>query len=299
MSELTSGACKGACGCAAAGQPAAVAALGAEAGAARFRSTFRVDDMDCPAEESLVRMALDGHAQALAFDLMARSVTVWHSLPVDDIEARIARLGMGAERLDSGPADGMPAAPATDAAAERRALSWLLAINAVMFMIEGLAGWWAESTGLLADGLDMFADAAVYGVALYAVGRGAAMQLRAAHLAGWLQLALGIGLFGRVIHHVLYGSATLATAMMCISALALAANLSCMALIARHRHGGAHMKASYIFTANDALANVGVIVAGLLVAWLGHPWPDWVIGSLIGVVVVGGAVRILRMGRGE
>ncbi len=59
------------------------------------------------------------------------------------------------------------------------------------------------------------------------------------------------------------------------------------------------MKASYIFTANDALANVGVIVAGLLVAWLGHPWPDWVIGSLIGVVVVGGAVRIWRMGRGE
>jgi hypothetical protein len=41
---------------------------------------------------------------------MARSVTVWHSLPADDIEARIARLGMGAERLDSGPADGLPAA---------------------------------------------------------------------------------------------------------------------------------------------------------------------------------------------
>ena len=57
------------------------------------------------------------------------------------------------------------------------------------------------------------------------------------------------------------------------------------------------MKASYIFTANDALANVGVIIAGLLVAWLGQPWPDWLIGSLIGAVVVGGAVRILRLGR--
>lgn len=292
MSESTSGACTGACACAAASPSVAA---GVAAGEARFRSTFRVGDMDCPGEEQLVRMALDGHTQALAFDLMARTVTVWHSLPTDEIEVRIARLGMGAERLDSGPAGALPVAPAIDAAAERRALSWLLAINAVMFLIEGLAGWWAESSGLLADGLDMFADAAVYGVALYAVGRGTALQLRAAHLAGWLQLVLGIGLFGRVIHHVLYGSATLATAMMGISALALAANLTCMALIARHRNGGAHMKASYIFTANDALANVGVIVAGLLVAWLGHPWPDWVIGSLIGAVVVGGAVKILRI----
>lgn len=246
--------------------------------------------MDCPAEESLVRMALDGHAQALEFDLLARTVSVWHSLPVDDIEARIARLGMGAERLHSGPADGLPAAAATDPVAERRALRWLLAINAVMFVIEGLAGWWAESSGLLADGLDMFADAAVYGVALYAVGRSAALQLRAAHFAGWLQLVLGVGLFGQVIDHVIHGSAG-------VSLLALAANLSCMFLIAGHRNGGAHMKASYIFTANDALANVGVIVAGALVAWLGQPWPDWLIGSLIGAVVVGGAVRILRLGR--
>ena len=267
--------------------------------AAAFRSAFRVVGMDDPGEETLVRMALEGHAAALRFDLVARTVTVWHHSPADDIEARIAGLGMGAERLASGPADDLPGGDVANPAAERWALSWLLAINAVMFVIEGLTGWWAESSGLLADGLDMFADAAVYGVALYAVGHGAARQLRAAHLAGWLQLALGIGLFGRVIQHVLQGSATVASAMMGISLLALAANLGCMALIARHRHGGAHMKASYIFTANDALANVGVIAAGLLVAWLGHPWPDWVIGSVIGAVVVGGAVRILRMGQGE
>jgi len=266
-------------------------------GAVLCRSTFRVGDMDCPAEESLVRMALDGHAAALEFDLVARTVSVWHSLPVDDIEARIARLGMGAERLHSGPVDTLPAANTTDPAAERRALRWLLAINAAMFVIEGLAGWWAESSGLLADGLDMFADAAVYGVALYAVGRSTALQLRAAHFAGWLQLLLGIGLFGQVIDHVIHGSATVASAMMGVSVLALAANLTCMFLIVGHRHGGAHMKASYIFTANDALANVGVIIAGLLVAWLGQPWPDWLIGSLIGAVVVGGAVRILRLGR--
>lgn len=242
-----------------------------------------------------MRMALDDHAQALEFDLMARTVVVWHAAPADEIEARIARLGMGAERLESMSVDHPPEVRVPDPAAERRALGWLLAINAAMFVIEGVAGWWAESSGLLADGLDMFADAAVYGVALHAVGRAVAWQLRAAHWAGWLQLGLGIGLFGQVLYRVIHGAATSASAMMAVSFLALAANLACIWLIAGHRHGGAHMRASYIFTANDALANLGVIVAGLLVAWLGHPWPDWVIASLIGAVVVGGAVRILRL----
>lgn len=264
-------------------------------GEAHFVSRFRVGDMDCPAEESLVRMALDGQAHGLEFDLLERTVSVWHAVPVEEIEVRIARLGMGCERLASGPADGAPVAKVSDPVAERRALSWLLAINAAMFVIEGLAGWWAESSGLLADGLDMFADAAVYAVALYAVGHGAALQLKAARFAGWLQLLLGLGLFGQVAEHVLHGSTTVALAMMGVSVLALIANVGCMWLIAGHRDGGAHMKASYIFTANDALANLGVIVAGGLVAWLGSPWPDWVVGSIIGVMVLAGAVRILRL----
>jgi len=65
--------------------------------------------------------------------------------------------------------------------------------------------------------------------------------------------------------------------------------------VARHRDGGAHMKASYIFSATDVLANLGVIVAGALVAWTGAPWPDWLVGSLIGAMVLAGALRILKL----
>ena len=295
MPETTSS-CSGGCSCGAARpQLVGLDEPGRPGGEATLRSTFRVGDMDCPAEEALVRMELDGLAHGLEFDLIARTVTVWHAVSPDEVEARIARLGMGAERLASGPAAGAPAARVEDPVAERRALRWLLAINAAMFVVEGLAGWWAESSGLLADGLDMFADAAVYAVALYAVGRGAALQLKAARFAGVLQLLLGLGLFVQVADHVLYGSETLAGAMMGVSLLALVANVACMVLIAGHRDGGAHMKASYIFTANDALANLGVIVAGGLVAWLGSPWPDWVVGSIIGAMVLAGAWRILRL----
>lgn len=65
--------------------------------------------------------------------------------------------------------------------AEARTLKILLAVNAAMFVMESGVGWYAQSAGLVADALDMFADAAVYGIALYAVGRAARHKLRAAH----------------------------------------------------------------------------------------------------------------------
>ena len=83
--------------------------------------------------------------------------------------------------------------------------------------------------------------------------------------------------------------------MMVVSVLALCANAACLLLVARHRDGGAHMRASYIFSATDVLANLGVIVAGALVAWTGAPWPDWLVGSLIGAMVLAGALRILKL----
>lgn len=284
------------CGCAANKGASGAGVAAAAAGVPRFRSVFRVPGMDCPAEEVQIRAALGSLAHGLGFDLPGRRLTVAHAVPVGVVLGRLKALGMGAELVESGPATDAPLAPAAaDPAGERRTLLWLLAINALMFVVEALAGWWAESSGLLADGLDMFADAAVYGTALYAVGRGAAAQGRAARLAGVLQLVLALGLFGQVVQHTIHGAEPLALPMMAVSVLALAANAACLVLVARHRDGGAHMKASYIFSATDVLANLGVIVAGALVAWTGAPWPDWLVGSLIGAMVLAGALRILKL----
>ncbi|MCD8514443.1 MAG: cation transporter, partial [Burkholderiaceae bacterium] len=92
-----------------------------------------------------------------------------------------------------------------------------------------------------------------------------------------------------------WGSEPESMLMMSIALLALLANVTCLMLIARHRHGGAHMKASWIFSANDVLINAGVIVAGALVAWTGSHYPDLLIGTLIGVIVLNGARRILAL----
>lgn len=297
--------CSGACACSrvpAAPTPDPVVPRRADEsapwGGAIARSVFHIPGMDCPSEEQMVRMRLaDLPVAALAFDLPARRLVVDHGGTAADILARLEPLGFGAQLAESRAltVDEARCAPPADDAAEARALWVLLAINAAMFVVELGAGIWARSAGLIADAMDMFADAAVYGVALYAVGRAAAHKLGAARLAGVLQLLLALAALAETVRRMMTGALPEAVGMMGIALLALAANVACLLIIARHRHGGAHMRASYIFSANDVIANVGVIAAGALVAWTGSAWPDWIIGLVIGAVVLAGAVRILRL----
>lgn len=264
------------------------------------RSTFRIPKMDCAAEEQLVRMALDGmdEVRGLSFDLPARTLCVWHEGETHLVSRKLDPLALGAVLSDTEEATSTPppaVGEATQDSTEARTLWILLAINAVMFVVELVAGWLAESAGLIADSLDMLADATVYGVALYAVGRAAALKRRAAHLTGWLQVVLALGVLGEVFRRAVFGSVPEAPTMMGVSLLALAANVTCLLLITRHRHYGVHMMAVFICSANDVIANAGVIVAGALVGWTGSNVPDLVIGTGIGIVVLIGGLRILRL----
>lgn len=246
----------------------------------------------------MVRDALEDVAaiRRLEFDLGQRRLTVYHEGEAAPLAASLGRLGLGSKLVSSevSPED-VPPASASEERLERRTLIALLVINGTMFVAEQVAGWIASSAGLLADSLDMLADASVYGIALYAVGGAKALKRRAAHISGWLQLALALGAFAEVLRRFVFGSEPEPVYMMVVALVALAANIACLALIARHREGGVHMKASWIFSTNDVIANIGVIVAGALVAWTGSRFPDLAIGALIALVVISGAVRILRL----
>ena len=265
-------------------------------------SEFRVPKMDCMSEERLVRMALETVSSdvLLQFDIPQRQVRVFHADNANEIEAKMNSLGLGASLTKTGAVqkeEVIQVSQSTASGSQREGfiLKWLLAINAVMFAVEFVTGWLAQSTGLIADSLDMFADAAVYGVALYAVGRSSKTKLNAAKLAGWLQLALALGAISEVIRRYLLGSEPASTLMITMGAIALIANVTCLLLIHKQKESGAHMKASWIFSANDVIANVGVILAGILVIWTGSPYPDLVVGFIIGLVVLNGARRILQI----
>lgn len=267
-----------------------------------FVSQFSIPKMDCPSEERMIRMALDdlGSGIALEFDTPHRKLQVFYDNNLETIQSRIESLGLGAT-LDStqniGRSEFSQAVASADAVNQKEAgiLKWLLAINGIMFCIEMVVGWYAQSTGLIADSLDMFADAAVYGLALYAVGHGAQMKLRAAHFSGWLQMMLALGALSEVIRRFIFGSEPLSMLMMSFGFIALIANCLCLVLINKQKDSGVHMKASWIFSANDVIANLGVIVAGLLVALTGSRYPDLVIGFVIGLIVLNGARRILQL----
>ncbi len=135
------------------------------------RTLIAIPKMDCPSEERLIRMALDGldGVVDLRFDLQARTLFVTHRGEPGPVLAKLAPLGLGArveESHEAGPAE----AVAPEVRDETSTLRILLAINAVLFLVEIVAGWLAQSTGLIADSLDMLADAFVYGLGLYAVG---------------------------------------------------------------------------------------------------------------------------------
>lgn len=265
---------------------------------ALHETIFLVPKMDCPSEERMIRAALEGLAgiRGVACDLAARQVRVVHDGDAAEVAARLVPLGLGASLASTGEVRAEVELPTPlDPMREARTLKLLLAINAVMFVAELAVAWIAESAGLLADSLDMFADAAVYGLALHAVGRSAAAKLRTAHVSGWLQAALAIGALVEVVRRAIVGGDPESPLMIGMAAAALAANAACLWLVLAHREGGAHMKASVIFSANDVLANLGVIAAGALVAVTGSQYPDLVIGTIIALVVLLGARRILRL----
>ena len=176
---------------------------------------------------------------------------------------------------------------------QRQTLRAVLAINATMFVVEIVTGVLAGSTGLIADSLDMLADASVYAISLYAVGRAANIRRNAATVSGVLQIILGVGVLIEAARRFFGGGEPIGVAMIAMGVIALVANGICLKLISRHKGGDVNFRASYIFSANDVIANAGIILAGMLVFVSRSQYPDLIIAIIISSVVVRGGVRIL------
>ncbi|MCW8827192.1 MAG: cation diffusion facilitator family transporter [Gammaproteobacteria bacterium] len=177
---------------------------------------------------------------------------------------------------------------------ESKVLITLLAINALMFVVEIVLGILSESTALIADSMDMLADATVYGIGLYAVGKAAIVKIKAAHISGLFQIVLGAAVAVDVIRRTIIGSEPESSLMIMVGIAALVANLICLRLISKHRDGEVHMRASWIFSKNDVIANIGIIVGGALVYLFDSRFPDLIIGLAISILVIRGGIHIIK-----
>lgn len=190
---------------------------------------------------------------------------------------------------------------AIDALRERQSstLKIVLGINAVLFVVELMAGLFAGSTALLSDSLDNLGDALTYGLSLYAVRRGAWAKARVAVFKGGLILAAGVFVLAQVAYRAMFGSVPSFETMGAVSLLALAANGTCLALLWKHRTEDINMSSVWECSRNDIASNIAVFVTAGAV-WLStSKWPDLIVGLVLALWFLRSAERVLRGAIGE
>ncbi|RCW39060.1 MULTISPECIES: cation transporter [Marinilabilia] len=263
-----------------------------------IKSTFNISKMDCPSEESLIRMKLEGlpMIKRLVFDIENRKLTVFHSEENPEIEKSLKELNLGAEHKETII---VHQDEFIDNTSVQSKLLWtVLIINFAFFILEITTGFISKSMGLVADSLDMLADAFVYGLSLWAVGSTVIRKKKVAKLSGYFQLALALlGLTEVIRRFISFEEVPDFQTMIIVSVLALIANSVCLYLLQKSKSEEAHMKATMIFTSNDIIINTGVIVAGILVLLTQSKYPDLIIGAIVFLIVVRGAFRILKLGK--
>lgn len=173
-------------------------------------------------------------------------------------------------------------------------LKWVLAINAVMFIIEMTTGLLAHSTALLADSLDMLGDTMVYGFSLYVLHRGQKWLVISAMLKGMIMLCFGLFVLAEATYKIFLPVLPTAELIGGIGLLALIANLICFYLLWKHRSDDINMKSVWLCSRNDVFANTGVIFAAIGVALLQSRWPDIIVGLIIAGLFLHTSYYVLR-----
>jgi len=173
-------------------------------------------------------------------------------------------------------------------------LKIVLAINAVMFVVELAAGLLSGSVSLVADSLDMLGDALVYGFSLYVVARGARMKAKAALFKGLIMLGFGLFVLGQAIYRIAVPQLPVFETIGAIGLLALTANGICFWLLWKHRAEDINMSSVWLCSRNDIIANISVLFAAAGV-WLTHSgWPDIAVGLALAALFLRSSVHVLR-----
>jgi Co/Zn/Cd efflux system component len=175
----------------------------------------------------------------------------------------------------------------------RRVLIIVLMLNALMFVIEFAAGLVAQSASLMADSVDMLGDALVYGISLYALGRGIRWRAGAALLKGGFIMLLGLGVLVQIGIKILYDVPPISSIMILCGSMALVANLSCLGLLWPYRRHDVNLSSTFECSRNDVIANIGVLAAAFVVRSTHSAWPDILVAAAIAFLFFRSALRVI------
>lgn len=178
--------------------------------------------------------------------------------------------------------------------AYRRALWIVVALNVGFGLFEIVGGFLAGSQALKADALDFLGDGSITFVGLLALAWTERARARVALVQGLFLAGLGIFVIGMAAWRALNAVPPEAELMGGIGIAALAVNVAAAWILSRFKEGDSNVRAVWLFSRNDALANVAVIVAAGLVYWTGRAWPDLVVAAAIALLFLHSAAEIIR-----
>ena len=182
----------------------------------------------------------------------------------------------------------------------KRNILWIvLILNLIMFFVEGIAGWLAQSNSLMADSLDMLGDAAIYGFSLFVLQLAPIWRTRSGILKASVMSLLASGILGSTIYRVSRQVVPIASAMSIVGSLALLTNLFCAYLLLQFRDDDINMRSAWLCSRNDVLANLGVLAAAGGVSLTGSHWPDLAVGAIIAGLILQSSFGIFKDARLE
>lgn len=181
----------------------------------------------------------------------------------------------------------------------RKVLWVALIANAAMFVLEIGASLASGSVSLLADSLDFGGDAANYALSLFVLGMALRTRAKAALLKGLCMGLYGVGVLAFTAYAAFQGEVPAHTTMGVVAALALAVNVGVAALQYRYRNGDSNMRSVWLCSRNDAIGNLAVLGAAVLVGVSQTAWPDLAVAALMAFLGLSASVSVIRQARAE
>lgn len=183
--------------------------------------------------------------------------------------------------------------------AYRRVLLIVIALNAIMFAVEMASGVMAQSMALKADALDFLGDSVTYALSLAVIGLSLKTRATVALLKGASLALMAAVVLGGSLYRVFVTAQPDEVVMGTVGLLAFVTNLVAAGLLMRWREGDANVRSVWLCSRNDAIGNVGVVGAGVLVGVTASPWPDLAVAVALAALFLTSSVGIVRQALAE